>query len=154
MFLRLPLLLAIALLGLTACNDDDDDDDLLPTPTPTVTPTPTPGDNEDEDPTDDDSSDDDGSDTAGMPMADFEEVVGITAIETDAETTTGLTIQRANGEVWVFGIPAVATSQLGDAIVGRSITYRNVSLVFGSTGGVLVFANGAVSGITSSTRLQ
>jgi hypothetical protein len=158
MLLRLPLLLAIALLGLTACNDDDDDDDRIPTPTPTpsVTPTPTPSD--DEDPTDGDSSGDDdsdtGDDTSGMPMADFEEVIGVTAIETSAGTITGLTVQRANGESWVFGIPAVSTSQFGDTIVGRSITYRNVNLVFGSTDGLLVFANGSVSGITSSTRLQ
>jgi hypothetical protein len=156
MVARLPLLAAVAALGLAACNEDGFDDPITPTPTPTatpgptVTPTPTPSDDDDGLSDDDDfGSDIDDSGGAGAPMTSASEAVAITEIDLGTGAATALTIVRSNGEVWIFELPGQQTAQVGETIV-----YRNAAFVFGSVDGELVLADGSVSQIDASARIQ
>jgi hypothetical protein len=168
MLFRLPLLLAIAMLGLCACNDDDDDDQDSPTPTPTpaVTPTPTPSADTDtdgdgisdvnDDDADgngiDDADEDDGTDSignSGAPMTADDELVGVSSIDSTDVTQSLITVVRSNGEIWEFDIPGIPTTA-----IGATLTYRNVALVFGAVSGEIIFADGTVSQINASRRIQ
>jgi hypothetical protein len=162
--LRLPLLLAISMLGLCACNEDDNDDDpIVPTPVPVATPTPTPSDsagsidgidtNGDGVIDGNDDITDDGSggsvDNVGAPMTADDELVGVSSIDSTGVTRSLLTIVRSNGEIWEFVIPGIPTTR-----ISSTITYRNVNLVFGATTGEIIFEDGSISQIDSSQRIQ
>ncbi len=147
---RLLLLLAIAVLGLSACRDNLSDRFAT---TPTPTPTPVPGsdedDTDDEDTTDEDTSEDDSPVDSGAAMSALNERVGIVSIETTEDLDTLLTIQRSNGEVWELELNGTP-----DSAIGSLAMYQNRNLVFGSTGGIVIFQDGIAIGVEASARIR
>jgi hypothetical protein len=177
MLFRLPLLLAIAMLGLSACNDDDNNDDSSDSGTTTTDTSDSSGnggsstgDNSNDNGSGGSGGTDNGSVTdnngdnsggsgtdgsggdignAGAPMTADDELVGVSSVDSANVTQTLLTIVRSNGEIWEFEIPGIPTTS-----IGATLTYRNVALVFGAVSGEIIFADGTVSQINTTRRIQ
>jgi len=170
MLLRLPILLAIALLGLCACKEEGDS---LSPPSSSQSSDgsggssgsggSTGGDSTNDGSGSDGSSDgsdsgsgsSDGSGTGGSignqgdPMISDDELVGVSSVDSSDVTQSLITIVRTNGEIWEFEVPGISTTQ-----IGSSITYRNINRVFGEVSGEFVFADGSTSQINTSHRIR
>lgn len=154
---RTVLLVALVVGGLAACNDDDDDDIFVtptPTPTPTASPSPTPAD-ENEDIDEDDSEDPTPtpeSDTeSGAAMSEAQEAVEVIEFTPNANGTSVVYVERANGEVWGFDLNGRPQIQVGDDIV-----FSSTNLVFGDLGGTFTapFPGGLIYPITAAVRVR
>jgi hypothetical protein len=147
--MRIFPLLAIAILGLSACRDDlNDTSTPTPTPIPLVTPTPTPN-PDGSTPDNTDSTGGSSSSSEGAAMTVVNEQVAVLSLDSTQVVQSILTIERANAEVWEFVLPGIPNS-----IIRSTVVYRNRALVFGSTSGVIIFDDGSVSNIDEATRIQ
>jgi hypothetical protein len=84
-------------------------------------------------------------------MASTQEVVIVSASDPLDATTTEISVQRANGEVWAFDVPGAPDPQ-----VGAEAIFQSASMVFGDLAGFLIFPtldNGRFA-IADATRIR
>ena len=88
---------------------------------------------------------------SGAAMVSSQEAITVTAVAAPDATTSEITVQRANGEVWSFDVIGAPTPAVGDEAL-----FQSANLVFGDLNGRLLFPtlNGALFAIGDATRLR